>query len=78
MKMINLKVDKNNVEQNIDGRLTDIMTELIIGATTVLKSISVNADMYTDLRSVFIGGVTEIEYDEIEEAIEDERKSNDL
>lgn len=70
--MINLKVDKNNVEQNIDGRLTDIMTDLIIGATVVLKSVSANADMYTDLRSAFIGGMTELEYDDIEEAIENE------
>ena len=71
--MINLKVNKNYVEQNIDGRLTDIMTELIIGATVVMKIASKNAKTYTEFRDAFVATVASYEYDDLNPTVKHDR-----
>ena len=67
--MIKLEVNRGSVGLTVKGSGMDALTELVISALVMLKKLSMDEDMYIELRNTFIQTIESVTYDEIEEGL---------
>lgn len=65
--MIKLEVNRGSIKSSIQGTGDVVLTELVVGFLATLKNLSMDEDMYVELRNAFIQTIESVTYDEIEE-----------